>query len=93
MKTIDSGMEARYLTKVAPMRNHHLLIEFQDGLSGEIDMSYLLERGGVFNALKDPDFFQRVTLDEYGAPCWPGELDIAPDTLYENLLKALQTVE
>jgi hypothetical protein len=51
---------------------------------GEVDLSERLF-GPVFEPLKLESFFRRVTLDEYGAPCWPNGADLAPDALYEML--------
>jgi Protein of unknown function (DUF2442)/Domain of unknown function (DUF4160) len=40
---------------------------------------------GVFEPLRDPDFFERVTVDpEAGTINWPGGLDVAPEPLYEE---------
>ena len=43
-----------------------LRITFDDGLSGEIDYTDLIGRGGVFAPLGDEDFFRRVEVDRYG---------------------------
>jgi hypothetical protein len=66
------------------LENYRLYIEFDDGLSGTIDLSKDLW-GPMFEPLKDPAFFNRVTLDHNGAPCWPNEVDLAPDALYNEL--------
>jgi hypothetical protein len=41
-------------------------------------------RAGVFNVLRDEALFSQVHLD-YGAVTWPGELDLAPDAMYEAI--------
>jgi Protein of unknown function (DUF2442) len=58
-----------------------LRVEFADGVSGEVKFlpSYLTR---VFERLKDPEFFAQVTVD-HGAVTWPGELDLAPDAMYD----------
>jgi len=39
--------------------------------------------GEVFEPLPDPEFFKQVSIDEFGAVCWPNGADLAPDHLYE----------
>jgi hypothetical protein len=58
-------------------------VRFEDGVSGEIDFGYLLDYGPVFLPLRDPDFFRRVRVDDSNITIeWPGEVDIAPETVY-----------
>jgi hypothetical protein len=60
-------------------------VRFDDGLSADVDLSYLLERGGVFEPLRDIAYFRRLQADqEAGTIVWPNEADIAPETLYER---------
>jgi len=40
-------------------------------------------RSGVFAALRDLARFARVCVDR-GAVAWPGALDLAPDTMYDE---------
>ena len=57
---------------------------FKDGLVGDVDLSYLLEYGHVFEPLRDPAYFRRVQLDKViGTIVWPNGADVAPETLYE----------
>ena len=39
---------------------------------------------GVFEPLKDADFFSRVFIDS-GAVTWPGDIDLAPDAMYREI--------
>ena len=61
-----------------------LYVEFDDGVRGEYDMQDRLS-GPVFVPLRDPSYFARVRLAEWGAPVWPNGVDIAPDALHERL--------
>ncbi len=45
------------------------------------------DQAGVFADLRDPDMFAQATLI-FGAVTWPGELDIAPDTMYDQIKAA-----
>ena len=56
---------------------------FDDGKTGVVDFSKYIDRGGVFERLRDPEFFRSFTVDrEFGVITWGGEIDIAPETLY-----------
>jgi hypothetical protein len=65
--------------------DHRVHVSFEDGVAAEIDLSYLLDRGGVFEPLRDVDYFRQLRADsEAGTIVWPNEADIAPETLYER---------
>jgi hypothetical protein len=53
---------------------------------GRFDYSELIhdDDAGVFVALRDISFFNRVEVVD-GAVTWPGELDVAPDAMYDRL--------
>ena len=67
--------------QVKPLRFHQLLIEFENGERKVFDCKPLLHEG-VFVALQDETLFNQVTV-ENGTVYWPGEIDIAPETLYD----------
>jgi hypothetical protein len=63
-------------------------VRFEDGTAADVDLSYLLAYGGVFEPLRDPQFFRRLRADhEAGTIVWPNAADIAPETLYAAALK------
>jgi hypothetical protein len=72
------------IESVEVKEGHKLKIEFEDGISGIIDVSDRLH-GPVFEPLKDPEFFSRVEVDDFGAIHWPNGADLAPDALYEEI--------
>lgn len=72
------------VSKVEVVGPYRLSVEFSDGVRGEVDLSERLF-GPVFEPLKDPDFFARVRIDEFGVISWPNGADIAPDALHERL--------
>ena len=73
------------IVHVEPRENYRLFIRFADGLSGEADVSHVVGKG-IFKAWKKPDFFAKVFVDaESRTACWPGGIDVAPDTLYERV--------
>jgi hypothetical protein len=69
--------------QVKPLGHLRLAVWFKDGLSGEIELreSHLY---GVFEALKDPEFFRQVRCEQ-GFVEWPGEIDLAPDAMYDAI--------
>jgi len=69
------------LRRVEARPNSHLVVEFSDGVSAEVDLSSRLF-GPMFEPLRDAAMFERVTLDAFGVPCWPNGADIAPEALY-----------
>lgn len=58
-------------------------VTFADGLSGRVRLlpSHLY---GVFAVLKDPVFFKSLSVTD-GFVSWPGELDLAPDAMYDEI--------
>ncbi len=68
---------------------HTLWIAFDDGTSKTVDLAPLLD-GPVFEPLKDPAFFARVTVDPVCRTIvWPNGADLAPEALQE--LPALES--
>lgn len=72
------------VARVRALPGFRLHIVFENGVTGELDMSQELI-GPVFEPLRDPDYFATVFVDEIGAICWPNGVDIAPDALYLEL--------
>jgi hypothetical protein len=61
-----------------------LQVRFADGVQGMVrfEPTHLT---GVFEVLNDPAFFNQVRLDT-GVVTWPGELDLAPDAMYDEII-------
>ncbi len=72
------------VVKVAPLAQYRLHVEFDDGVSGTINLSDELD-GEVFRRLRDESIFRQVTVDEFGAVCWPNGPDLAPDAMHSQL--------
>ncbi len=74
------------LTNVKALPNYQLEVSFIDGTHGFVDMSARIvsPRAGIFSALKDLELFNQVYI-EYGAVTWPGEIDLAPDAMHEEI--------
>ena len=60
-----------------------LSVRFRDGLTGEVILKESHLRG-VFEALRDPAVFAQVSCEE-GFVEWPGEIDLAPDAMHDEI--------
>jgi len=71
---------------VRALPDFRLAVQFVDGTAGEVDLSRVINgRGpGVFEKLRDPALFSQVFLD-HGAVTWFGEIDLAPDAMYDEI--------
>jgi hypothetical protein len=74
------------IVEAKPMCDHRLYLRFNDGAQGELDIAQIVAFEGVFAALADQRFFQQVYVDaDWGTVCWPGDLDLAPEPLWERI--------
>lgn len=69
------------VTKVRTRPDFHIELEFSTGEIRLFDARPYLEKG-VFKCLKDASLFQQAYI-AFDTVCWPGNLDIAPETLYD----------
>ncbi len=76
------------LTKVIPLPNYELEVEFNDGAHGFVEMIKLImsDKAGVFAVLKDREIFNKAHL-EYGVLTWPGEIDLALDAMHDAIVQ------
>ncbi len=59
-------------------------LEFEDKSKGTVDLSDYIKPDTVFAAFSDKEYFKAFHI-EYGTLVWgEGEVDIAPETLYER---------
>lgn len=67
------------VTSVRALPEFRLLLGYDSGESRVFDVSPYLDRG-FFTRLRDPQLFALARV-EYGTVTWPGDLDIASETL------------
>ena len=70
--------------EVKPLPNCRIWLRYDDGTTGEVDLSDLVGRG-VFKAWDDITFFNSVRLGSHGAIEWGADIDICPDAMYLRL--------
>ena len=68
------------VVRVVPHENYQLEIEFNNGEVRFFDVYPYLSKG-VFAELRDHNLFASAYV-AFDTVCWPGDLDIAPETLY-----------
>ena len=70
--------------EVKPLSGYRIWLRYDDGVSGEIDLSHLAGRG-VFKVWTDRKVFESVHVDKSGAIAWSKDIDLCPDALYLRL--------
>jgi hypothetical protein len=67
---------------VKTLPDYQLELKFNNGELRRFDMRPLLALK-PWNRITSPQMFERAKV-EYGTIVWPGEIDIAPETLYDD---------
>ncbi|MHB1359140.1 MAG: DUF2442 domain-containing protein [Rhodocyclaceae bacterium] len=74
------------VTRVIAREDFHLELTFNTGEIRLFDARPYLSRG-AFARLQNPALFKQAYV-AFDTVCWPGELDIAPETLYDRSVAA-----
>jgi len=69
------------ISKVKVLPGYHLELEFDDGVSGTVDLSEAVGKG-VFAVWSDPLVFEQVRIGSSGELVWGEQVDLCPDALY-----------
>ena len=74
------------VAKVSVLPNYCLSVVFMDGLEGLVDLNALIHssQAGVFAVLANSQLFMQAYIS-FGAVTWPGEIDLAPDAMYDEI--------
>ena len=81
------ALESRAPWRVTNMQfigAHAMKVRFVDGVEGVVRFEPGFFRG-VFAHLVDPDHFAQAEVT-MGAVTWPGELDLAPDRMHDDIV-------
>ena len=74
------------VVEVRPLGGYRVLIRFEDGMKGELDLSSLIDFKGIFAPLRDEREFARVHVHpELGTLVWPNGADLDQDVLYSKI--------
>lgn len=74
----------RKVSKVKALPDYRLELQFDDGVSGAVDLSEDVGKG-VFALWRDPVAFERVRIGSSGELVWDDRIDLCPDALYLNV--------
>jgi hypothetical protein len=71
------------IAEAVPHPDHTVTVTWADGVRGVVSFAPFLAKGGVFAALKDPDYFVREMRILHGGIglTWPNEVDFSADGL------------
>lgn len=93
-ESVAKAYQAAGVTPAAPWRVRaigvlpacRLTVTFNDGITGIVNLEELVSSSdaGVFEALRDPEFFAKAFLD-CGAIAWPNGADLAPEIMHEEI--------
>ena len=73
----------RRVRQVHPLNDCRLMLEFDDGASGVVDIASRIPFEGVFARFRDAAYFRQVRIDAAsGTICWPNGVDLDPVVLY-----------
>ena len=78
--------ELHQVIAAEPMEGMRVLVSFENGVRGVFDCTYLT-KDPYWAKLKSPAFFRQVKA-EYGTLCWPEDIDVAPESVWEDASKA-----
>jgi len=82
------------IIEVQPLANMQLEVSYQGGQKVNIDCSELPQRFAVFSELKNPDFFNKVEVADWGHSIqWPNEEGLDADRILEMALEQAQRTD
>ena len=77
--------ELHQVISATPLDGLKVLVTFENGVKGVFDCEYLTE-DPYWAKLKSPAFFRQVKA-ECGTLCWPEDIDVAPESVWEDVVR------
>jgi hypothetical protein len=83
------------IADAVPHREHTVTVTWTDGAHAVVSFAPFLAKGGVFTALRDPDYFVREMRILHGGLglTWPNEVDFSADGLRQDAFPMEQSGE
>src|SRR3990167_2237905 len=73
------------VTEVEYIEGYRLRLTFENGKSGTVDFKDYIKKGSVYDRFSDIEYFKQVYIHpDLGILCWPGDVDVAPETIYHE---------
>lgn len=77
--------ELHQVISAKPLDGLKVFVTFENGVNGVFDCAYLTE-DPYWAKLKSPAFFRQVRA-ECGTLCWPEDIDVAPESVWEDVVR------
>ena len=72
------------ITTAVYLEGYRLLLNFNTGESGEVDLQDIIFKYNAASPLRNIDSFKKFKLDEWSTVVWDCGFDVSPETLYER---------
>jgi hypothetical protein len=72
------------ITTAVYLEGYRLLLHFNTGESGEVDLQDIIFKYNAASHLRNIDSFKKFKLDEWSTVVWDCGFDVSPETLYER---------
>lgn len=73
------------ISSVIPLNDYKLVVEFNDGIKGEINLGKWVGKG-LFAEWNNKQNFDRVTITKDGKLHWTDDIEMDPDAFYLQLI-------
>lgn len=75
------------LISATPAKYFGIYARFSDGTSGTVNLrSDIFSAGEMTRPLREPAYFNRLKIGQFGDVVWPNGFDFCPDSLYLKII-------
>ena len=72
------------VVEVKSLPEYRIWVEFNDGVSGELDLSEYVGKP-VFKMWDEPGYFEKVRVTSYGTVAWDDDLEFCTESMYMDI--------